>query len=280
MPQNGRNQNLIIQRETSAGLFLADAAGNEVLLPFKYAPKGFKPGDPIDVFVYPDSEDRPIASTRLSQLEVGQIGVLEALSITRFGAFMGLGTDKDLFIPYKEQKAKVEPGKRYVVYMYIDPENGRLVGSCLVHKFLQPAPEDMLPGTKVNLIVYERTELGYNVIADQQYRGLLYFNEIFQSLKVGDQISGFVRKRREDGRLDVRLYQEGVAQIQDSADQLWQILNEHNGFLPLNDHTDPEIIRHVLGMSKKAFKKALGGLYKAKKVRIEVDGIYALEGNE
>jgi predicted RNA-binding protein (virulence factor B family) len=276
MPEIGKNHSLIIQRETSAGLFLADEDGGEVLLPFKYAPKGFKPGDQIEVFVYLDSEGRPIATTRLSLLEVGQIGVLEAHSVTRFGAFMDIGTDKDLFVPYKEQKAKVDVGKRYVVYMYIDEESGRLTGSCLVHKFLEPAPEAISIGAKVNLIVYERTDLGYNVIVDQQYRGLIYFNEIFQSLKIGDQLSGFIRKRREDGRLDIRLFQEGVALIQDSSAQLWEVLRSHDGFLPLTDHTDPEIIRHVLGMSKKAFKKALGGLYKNKQVRIEEDGIYAI----
>jgi uncharacterized protein len=274
MPQIGKNQTLIIQRETSSGLFLADEAGEEVLLPYKYAPRGFRPGDPISVFVYPDSENRPIATTRLSKLEVGGFGLLEAISVERFGAFMGLDTDKDLFVPYKEQKAKIEVGKRYVVYMYVDTETGRLTGSCMVPKYLVPAPDDITTGAEVQTLVYERTDLGYNVIVDQRYRGLIYFNEVYQSIKIGDNLRGFVRKRWDNGRLDIRLFQEGVALIKDSASQLWDRLIENNGFLPLHDGSDPAIIHHVLGMSKKAFKKALGSLYKEKKVRIESDGIY------
>jgi uncharacterized protein len=274
MPQIGKNQTLIIERETSSGLFLADEAGEEVLLPYKYAPRGFRPGDSIQVFVYPDSENRPIATTRLSKLEIGGFGFLEAVSVERFGAFMALETDKDLFIPYKEQRAKIEVGKRYVVYMYVDTETGRLTGSCMVQKYLVPAPDDITIGAEVQILVYERSDLGYNVIVDQNYRGLIYFNEVYQSIKIGDVLRGFVRKRWDNGRLDIRLFKEGIALIKDSASQLWDRLIENNGFLPLHDGSDPAIIHHVLGMSKKAFKKALGSLYKEKKVRIEEDGIY------
>ena len=273
MPEIGKNQTLTIQRETSSGLFLADREGQEVLLPYKYAPRGFRPGDDILVFVYPDSEGRPIATTRTSLLETGKFGELEAVSTAPFGAFLDLGTDKDLFVPYREQKAKIEPGKRYVVYMYVDPVNGRLTGSCMVQKYLEPAPESVAPGQEVELLVYDRTELGYSVIVDQAYRGLVYFNEVYHPVKTGDRLKGYVRKRWDNGRLDIRLFQEGLPLIEESVSRLLQKLKDSGGFLPVHDGTDPVVIHHALGMSKKVFKKALGSLYKARMVEIGDDGI-------
>jgi uncharacterized protein len=273
MPELGKNQTLIINRETSAGLFLGADDGSEVLLPFKYAPSGFQVGDEIKVFVYPDSEGRPIATTRLSNLEIGEFAYVQAKSISPFGAFMDIGTDKDVLVPFKEQKQKIETGKSYVIHMYFDDQSGRFAGSCLINKYLIHAPEEITPGQEVSILIYEKTDLGWNAITDNKYRGLLYFNEVYIPLRTGQKTKAFVRKRWENGRLDLRLFPEGFEQVVSAADLIFQKLKDSDGFLPINDDSDPVVINHVLGISKKVFKKSIGTLLKSKRITMDETGI-------
>ncbi|MEM1120276.1 MAG: S1-like domain-containing RNA-binding protein, partial [Bacteroidota bacterium] len=225
-------------------------------------------------FVYTDSEDRIIATIEEPKIQLHQFACLECVHVSNIGAFLDWGLEKDLFVPFKEQKQKMKVGYFYIVYMYNDDESDRLVASAKIHKYLSNEELTVQEGEKVQLMISNPTDLGVNVIVNNQHKGLIYKNEIFQNLELGDQLSGWVKKIREDNRLDISLQPQGVQNIEPSAIRILDYLQMNQGFMRLTDKSKPEEIMAVMQMSKKSFKKALGSLYKQRLVRLEKNGTY------
>lgn len=270
----GVKNTLRILRGTSVGMYLGDEDGNDVLLPKKYIPDDVIVGDDIDVFIYKDSEDRIIATTLEPKVKLNEFAYLQVMAVTGIGAFLEWGLEKDLFVPFKEQNRKLEVGDWSAVYLYLDEETERLVGSCKVNKFFNKENIELEDGEEVDLLVFEETNLGLNVIINQKYKGLIYENEIFQRIKLGSKVKGFVKQIREDNRIDVSLQKQGYANIEPNAEHIMEKLKANNGFLDLTDKSDANYIMYQLEMSKKTYKKAIGSLYKQRLIRIEEDGIY------
>jgi predicted RNA-binding protein (virulence factor B family) len=273
----GKFNDLIAARVTEQGYYLKDTEGNEVLLPNKYVPKSFKVGDEINVFVYTDSEDRIIATTLEPNIIIGEFAVLEALEVNKTGAFMDWGLEKDLLVPYSEQRTRIQRGNMYPVYMYLDEKTNRLVGTTKIDKYLERDDIVLERGEEVELLICDQTDIGINVIINDTYRGLLYDNELFQAVTTGDRMPGYIKTIRPDKKIDVSLQKIGYGAVKPGANKILQKLEENNGFLNLTDKSDPVIILAKLEMSKKMFKKSVGMLYKQKKIRIEEDGIYLVD---
>lgn len=269
----GRINNMLVLRQTSVGMFIGNEAGDEVLLPFKYIPATLQVGDKLDVFVYLDSEERPIATTLTPTLMRDEFGFLEVKEQSTIGAFLDWGLEKDLFLPYREQNHAVQPGKKTLVYLYLDKKTGRLAASNRIRRFLQKEVTDLKEGMVVELFITHQTDLGFNVVVNRKYEGLLYGNEIFQPVKSGETHMGYVTKKREDGKLDLRLQPSGVEAMEDSSSRLINLLKKAGGSLNIGDKTAPEIIYNTCQMSKKNFKKAAGILYKKGIIRIEANAI-------
>lgn len=269
----GQYQELKINREVDFGLYLGDGQ-DEVLIPTKYIPEGVEIGDTLRVFLYKDSEDRPIATTLTPKGVLGDIVSLVVKDETDHGAYMDWGLEKDLFVPRREQHSRFEIGQRYVVRVSMDHKTNRLVGTSKLQAFLKKDASDVLKeGQQVNLLVYDRTDLGWKAVIDQEFVGLIYATEAPASVKVGDELKGYVRTIREDGKVDLRLSGEGREGAEQGRDTLLRVLRENEGILYLTDKSAPEAIYEQLQMSKKLFKKALGGLYKERLVEINADHI-------
>ncbi len=265
-------------RETSVGVFLGDDQGNEVLLPNKYVQQELDMGEEIKVFVYLDSGGRPVATTLKPNLMLNEFGYLEVKQMSQHGAFLDWGLEKELMVPFREQEVPMEEGHAYVVYLFLDEVTERLVASSRVNRFLKNRDLTVNEGEKVTILVYKQTDLGFNVIVNQQYKGLIYKNEIFQPIQIGDTLEGFVKNIRPDRRLDISLQQQGYERNMDTnVQKVWDMLNQGQGFLALTDKSDPAAIQQQLQMSKKNFKKAIGALYRQRKIRLEKDGIYLVE---
>lgn len=273
MIELGKYNILKIARDTSVGLFLTDGE-NDVLLPNKYVPKKFEIGDEMKVFVYLDHEERITATTLNPYIKCNEFAYLKVNYMNQYGAFMDWGLEKDLFVPFKEQARKMEDGKRYLVYAYLDEKTNRLVASSRTNQFLEHKNIELEVNEKVDLIVSHITDLGINVIINSKYKGLLYKDQVFANLTPGKKLEGYVKNIREDNKIDVSATQSGVEGIQDNAEIILDELKSSNGFLRLTDNSHPEEIKTVLKMSKKAFKKAIGTLYKEKVITIKEDGIY------
>lgn len=274
MIHTGRIQELTILRRTDAGLYLGDGQANEVLLPNKYVPGHFNFGDPIRVFVYRDSEDRQVATTLPTKFALGAFAPLNVSAVTRNGAFVDIGLEKDLLVPFAEQERKLEEGRWYVVFMGLDEKTDRLFGSTRIERYLDNSALTVARGDEVELLVYGRGDLGWNVIVNGRHQGLLHHGEVFRPIAVGDRIRGFVKQVRPDHKLDITLQALGYSQYNDAnAELLAKKIQQHGGFLPLTDKSPPEEVQREIGISKKAFKQALGALYKARKVRLGNDGI-------
>lgn len=281
MIHTGRIQELKILRRTDAGLYLGDGQANEVLLPNKYVPGHFNFGDPIRVFVYRDSEDRQVATTLPTKFALGAFAPLHVSAITRNGAFVDIGLEKDLLVPFAEQERKLEEGHWYVVFMGLDEKTDRLFGSTRIAKYLDNTDLAVGPGEAVDLLVYRRRELGWSVVVNGRHQGLLHANEVYRPVNLGDRITGHVKHVRPDGKLDITLQAPGYRHYNDAnAALLAKRLKEHDGFLPLTDKSPPEQIYQAFGISKKAFKQALGALYKAHLVLIKEEGITWTGGDQ
>lgn len=264
---------LEILRFTSIGAYLGDAEGNDVLLPGKFIQDEWKEGDVVEVFLYRDSEDRLIATTMTPLLQLNQFGYLHVNQVNFFGAFLEWGVEKELMVPFKEQKKKLEEGQNVLVYLFLDDKTDRLVATCKIGKFLEPAPEDFPLNEPVEALVGDQLEVGIRVIVNQKHAGIIYDSDRTKAFSRGDTITVYPFKIREDGRLDVRLEPSGYAKISDFADQILGAIEEHQGLLPLNDYSHPDDIRAILGMSKKNFKKAVGALFKARQIVISSEGL-------
>lgn len=274
MIEIGKHHKLEIRRETSVGLFLGDESGEEVLLPNKYRPERFEIGDTIEVFVYRDNAERKIATTLTPDIELHEFALLKVFDITETGAFMEWGLEKHLFVPFSEQYQDMQAGKWYVVYLELDRKTDRLYGSTKVEKHLNNDALTLREGKEVDLLMYKRTDLGYSVIVNNEYQGLVYANEVYRELRVGERLKGFVKKIREGNKLDISLQPIGFVRAnRANTDIIYEALSLEDGFLPFTDKSSPEEIYKRFGMSKKAFKNGIGALYKEKRIVIEEKGI-------
>lgn len=270
----GRRNKLEILREVDFGVYLYGGEIGDILLPKRYIPVGAKIGDIIDVFLYLDSEERLIATTEYPLVEVDQFAYLEVKWINQFGAFLNWGLMKDLFCPFKEQKMKMQQGHSYVVYCYIDTLTYRIVASAKVEKFLSKEMPPYQIGDSVNVLVQQKTELGFKVIVEGKYSGLIYQNELFRNIHTGDKMATYIKAVREDGKLDIALQSNGKQHISDFSHHLYQYLSESkDGYCPFHDKSQAEEIYAEFQVSKKTFKKAVGDLYKHNLITIDDDGL-------
>ncbi len=272
----GEFNTLEILRETDPGLYLGDGEGNVVLLPHKYKPDHYEIGDSISVFVYLDNEERPIATTLQPFVALNSFGYLHCSDVNKHGAFMDWGLEKQLFVPFKEQARPMKKGSWYIVYLYIDEQTQRLVGSSKTNRFLQNENLTVEPFQEVDILVTHLTEKGANVIVNGIHKGLIYIEDIFEDIRTGDTMKAFVKKIRQDNKIDIVLQTPGYRSIEPNANFIREELEAAGGFLPLHDKSEPEEIKNLLGMSKKSFKKAIGTLYKDKQIKIKEDGIELL----
>lgn len=264
----GKLNTLRILRDSDFGLFLGDQEETQdVLLPKKYVPKGVKIGDEIDVFIYNDSEDRLVATTLTPKIQLNACAYLKVKAVTSIGAFLDWGLEKDLLVPFSEQVTKMKEGESYVVYLKRDAKTNRLVATEKVLNALKQK-HDLSEGEEVDLLIYHASKLGMQVIINGRHLGLLYHDEIFQPLTIGDQLPGYVKRIREDGKIDVSLQKQGYAQVEDSQQVILDRLNAGGGTLAVTDKSSPEAIMDELQMSKKVFKKAVGALYKQRLINI------------
>ncbi len=274
MLKAGHTRKLTVSRLSDYGVYLTDGEENEVLLPNRYTSLSDKVGDEKEVFIYHDSEDRLVATTETPLLRVGEAGYLEVVDKTAHGAFLDWGLHgKDLFLPNRNQQGGVLAGHRYIVYLYEDSITGRCVATQKLKSFIHNDLVTVKPHQQVQLLVASESPLGYRTIVENRHWGMLYRNQLFRPVAVGDRLTGYVRRVTEDNRIDVSLQQEGFAQVKDSADTLRRLLTENGGALALNDDSTPEEIARRTGMSKKVFKRSLGMLLKSGTVAMNEDGI-------
>ncbi len=270
----GEYNTLEILRDTEPGLFLGDGNDNEVLLPNRYVPEVFEIGDKIEVFAYLDNEERPVTTTDKPFIKKGDFALLRCNQVNDFGAFLDWGLVKELFCPYREQAFKMKAGGWYLVHCYLDEETERLVASSKTNRFLDNKELTVLQFDEVDLIVSHPSELGMNVIVNKTHLGLIFKDDIYKDISVGDRLKGTVKKVRNDNKLDISLSQIGYRNIEPNAEHILNELHDNSGFLPVHDKSDPEQIKDILQMSKKSFKKAIGSLYKERQIEIKEDGIY------
>lgn len=270
----GQKNTLKILRGTSVGFYLGDDEGNDVLLPHKYIPEEAEVGQEIEVFLYRDSEDRIIATTLKPLIELNKFACLEVTAVTRFGAFLDWGLEKELLVPFKEQNQKLKEGDWAIAYLYLDEETDRLVASVKVNKYLETEEIELEEKQVVEILPYEKSDLGQNVIVNDRYRGLIYENEIFQPITWGDRTKAYVKKVREDGKIDISLRPIGFENVIESdTEKILRLLKESDGSLPFSDKSDPMDIQGFFEMSKKAFKRAIGNLYRQRLIELTEEGI-------
>ncbi len=263
MLKAGRNHTLTVSRISDYGLYLENEDHDEVLLPNRYVSLSDKPGDTKEVFVYHDSEDRLVATTETPLLRVGEAGFLKVVDKTVHGAFLDWGlTGKDLFLPNRNQQGGILAGRSYLVYLYEDSVTGRCVATNKLKTFIDNDEITMRPREEIDLLVASESPIGYRVIVNNRHWGMIYRNQIFRPVAVGDRLRGYVRRITEDNRIDVSLQQTGFAQVKDSARTLLQLLRDNGGHLPLNDASDPAEVQRLTAMSKKVFKRSVGMLLK------------------
>ncbi len=273
----GQYQTLTIVREKPHGFYLECNEGQEVLFPRKFISEDMKIGDKINVFIYNDSEDKFVATIEKPSLTLGQYATLTVEDVNRVGAFCDWGVTKQLFIPFRNQEQELLIGQSCVVHLYLDELTDRLVGSTRLKNFLEvEADEELNVGQKVDLIIYEESDIGYKAVVDQYYGGLIYKSDVDTSLKIGDSPTGFIRYIRKDSRIDLSLTPLERKPIEPTSMQILERLKAANGFLPFNDKSNPAVLQKEFGMSKKTFKKSIGNLYKQKLILIKPDGILSV----
>ena len=274
MVQIGKRNLLPVIRESPSGLFLDGGELGEILLPKRYIPSKLVPKEPLDVFIYRDSEDRLVATTETPLAMVGDFADLQVVSVNRqIGAFLDWGLAKDLLLPFREQDYPLRVGQRVVVCVYLDPQTDRIVATTRLKRHLSAAPPDYRSGQPVNLVITGRTPLGYNAIVENAHRGLLYHNNLSSPLTIGEKLRGFVRTVRPNGQIDLSLDASGYKRVASLSDQILAALERSGGELDFDDASSPEAIRGVFGVSKKAFKQALGKLYKDRRIAFQNPGI-------
>lgn len=269
----GKMNSMTVSRKVDFGLYLDGGPTGDILLPTRYVPKGTKVGDTIDVFIYLDQEERPIATTQKPLAMVGDFAFLNVAWTNEHGAFLDWGLMKDVFCPFREQKMRMEKGKGYIVHIHVDEESYRIMASAKVEKFLATDFPKYEKNTEVKLLVWQKTDLGFKVIVDNKYQGLIYDNQIFRELHTGDRLKGFVSAVRSDGKLDIALQKQGREQTLDFSERLHEYLFYHDGYCPFTDKSPAEDIYNEFHVSKKVFKRAVGDLYKQHLISLAPDGI-------
>ncbi len=269
----GKYNQLEIVKEVDFGVYLDGDEDGEILLPKKYVPEGSTTGDILNVFIYLDMEERLVATTLQPYAQVGEFACLSVAWVNEYGAFLDWGLMKDLFVPFREQKVKMQQGRRYVVHVHLDEESYRIVASSKVERYFSDERPEYEPGEEVEILVYQSTDLGYKAIVDGKFSGLLYRNEVFRPLEVGMKLSAFIKQVRPDGKIDLELQKAGFRKVDDFADVLLRYIKDNGGRTSINDKSDAETIYDAFGVSKKTFKKAVGELYRKRLVVLEENGI-------
>ena len=271
--QIGKYNRLPIVKEVEFGLYLDGGEKGEVLLPRRYMPGSFEIGDELEVFVYLDSEQRPVATTQKPYVTVGEFACLRVAWVNRYGAFLDWGLMKDLLVPFREQKATMEVDKVYPVYVYWDELSQRIVASAKLDKFLKTENIDCQPNEEVDLLIVQKTDLGYKAIVNNHHWGMLFHNQVFRPLERGDRMKGYIKEIRPDGKIDLQLEPSGYDKIEPLAERILSALEENGGYLPLSDKSPADAIARQFGCSKKSYKQAIGALFRERKVLISPDGI-------
>lgn len=270
----GQYNKMDVVKQVDFGYYLDGGPYGEILLPANAAPEDLEDGQEIEVFIYTDTEDRLIATTIKPKIIVGKFAYLEVRQNGPNGAYLDWGIPgKDLLVPFREQTIKMQEGHSYIVYAYLDEQTDRVAATARISKLLDDTTEGYEEGQEVNLIAVTQTDLGWKMIVDQQYWGMLFHSDVFQTIERGDQLKGYVKNVREDQKLDLRLQKQGYEQVTDTADWLLDTLKANDGFLPLTDKSPPADIYDRLKVSKKVFKKAVGNLYKKRLIELEKEGI-------
>ena len=269
----GKYNQLEVVKTVDFGVYLDGGDDGEILLPTRYVPEGCKPGDIVNVFIYLDNEERLIATTLQPKVQVGEFACLEVAWVNEYGAFLDWGLMKDLFVPFREQKQKMQKGHRYVVHTHVDEDSYRIMASAKVERYLSKEMPPYQAGDEVEVMVWQRTDLGYKVIVENRFGGLVYQKEIFQQLEPGMKLTAYVRQVREDGKIDLALQKDGKQKVDDFSSVLLDYIKEQGGYTSLNDKSAAEDIYEIFGVSKKTFKKAVGDLYKRRLVLLVEDGI-------
>lgn len=276
----GDYNRMTVVKTVDFGVYLDGGEEGEVLLPARYVPDGCKEGDELEVFVYLDNEERLVATTQTPLAKVGDFACLEVSWVNEYGAFLNWGLMKDLFCPFREQKMKMEKGKRYIVHVHIDHESHRIVASAKVERYFDPSFPPYRYGDEVSLLVWQKTDLGFKVIVDNRYAGLVYSNQIFREIRTGDRMKGYIEAVREDRKIDVMLQPTGWRMTKETADVLLDYLETHQGVCRLTDKSPAEDIYQAFQVSKKSYKKAVGDLYKRRLITIEEDCIRLNKGGK
>jgi nucleic acid-binding protein yitL len=263
------------------GIYLDGGKEGDILMPQKYVPQGVKIGDDVSCFIYLDQDERPIATTETPLAKVGEFAYLECTWVNEYGAFLNWGLMKDIFCPFREQKRKMEIGERYIVYIYIDEESYRIVASAKVERFLtdvlatksknseETYDNEIQTGTELPILIWQKSPLGFKVIIDNKYQGLIYQDQIFRLVHTGDQLQGYIQNIRPDGKIDVSLQPVGRRQTEDFAETLLQYLKDNNGICELGDKSEADAIYRQFHVSKKVYKRAVGDLYKRRLIMVE-----------
>lgn len=277
MIEAGKYNILRAERETESGFYMDGENLGEILLPGAYMPANLGVGDTLEVFVYYDSEDRLVATTEDAFCEVGDFVMLEVLEVNEIGAFLNWGLKKDLLVPFKEQKVKMTPRSWHIVYVYIDEKSNRIAASAKIDKFLSNDVPEYKPGEEVELFICQSTPMGFKAIINGKHWGMLYESEVFQPLSKGEYIKGYINKVREDGKIDLRLYRDGVKKSEITQSLILEYLKQKDGFISITDKSPSEDIYETFGISKKNFKMSIGILYKERKISLEENGIRLIE---
>jgi predicted RNA-binding protein (virulence factor B family) len=272
----GQINRLKVLRRVSVGAYLDGETLGDILLPNRYLSDAIVEGDEVEVFIYLDSEDRLIATTETPLAKVGDFAFLRVVATSQFGAFLDWGLMKDLLVPFREQTVKMEKDRWYVVYVYLDHETGRIVASAKINRFLDNVSPQYQPGDEVDLLIAAHTDLGYKAVINNLHSGLLYDNQIFRKLNIGQQLKGYINKIREDDKIDLLLEKPGYDKTVSLSEQVLNVIKEAGGYLDVTDKTNPERIVQLFGMSKKNFKMALGALYREHIVSLEKEGVRIL----
>ena len=264
----GKYNKLRIVKSVDFGLYLDGEEKGEILLPQRYVSENFKIGDEIEVFIYLDSEERPVATTLKPYAQIEEFAYLKVNWVNQYGAFLDWGLLKDLFVPFREQKIKMKEGRFYLVYLYWDNLSQRIVASSKIKKFISEETSDYQPNQEVDLLIAQKTDLGYKAIINNLHWGMLYHNQIFSPINLGDKVKGYIKEVRNDGKIDLLLEPMGYEKIESLAEHILNTLEMRGGCLPISDKTPSDTIMQYFQCSKKNFKKAIGSLYKDHKITI------------
>jgi uncharacterized protein len=273
MKEIGQILELEALKDTPQGVYLITDDGKEILLPNKYVPADIKMGDMVEVFIYTDSEDRPIATTLEPKVMLNKCAFLKAVDVNQYGAFFDWGMEKDLLVPFSEQFLRVTSGKRYLIYLYKDEMTNRMVGTTKMGRFIRENKMEIKTGEQVDLLVSGETEIGYKVIVNQKHYGMVFKNEVFKPIEIGDKLKGYLQRVRKDDKLDITLNSSSLSDVEVLANKIFERLLKEGGKLNFSDKSTPEVIYKEFQVSKKAFRRATGMLYKERKIVITPEDI-------